>query len=99
MAVDKMGEYAAQAAAAAKVQQSRPASEPKRDAGRWTETKENVQPAGQGGAVSYEVSQRTNDVAAWYQEFVLKEQEEKLGIVEEEKAEKGKNKDDEEEKD
>ena len=96
MAVDKMGEYAAQAAAAAKVQQSRPASEPKRDAdaGRWTETKEDVQPAGQGGAVSYEVSQRTNDVAAWYQEFVLKEQEEKLGIVEEEKAEKGKNKDD-----
>ena len=38
--------------------------------------------------VQYEVSDRTNAGAAWYQEYLRKEQREKLGLDEEEEDEK-----------
>lgn len=37
-------------------------------------------------AVAYDVSQRTNEIAAWYQDFLLQEQEAQLGMETEEEA-------------
>lgn len=99
MAVDKMNEYAAQVAGNTKTQQSRSAAGTKRgtDVDRKAERQGSTQTPPQGEAVSYEVTKRTSDVAAWYQEFVLKDQEEMLGTVVEDRAEKGAKKNEEEE--
>lgn len=99
MAVERMNEYAAQVADNTKPQQSRSTSGTKRgsDVNSRTERQGSTQTSPQGEAVSYDVTKRTSDVAAWYQEFVLKEQEEKLGALEEEQTEEGAKKDEEEE--
>lgn len=99
MAVDKMNEYAAQMAENIKPQQNRPATATRRgtDADRRTEKQGSTQTPSQGEAASYEVTKRTSDVAAWYQEFVLKEQEEMLGAIVEDTDEKRSKKGEEEE--
>lgn len=102
MAVDKMNEYAAQIAENTKPQQNRSTAGTNRNAAvdRTEKTKENqssTRTPAQSEAVSYEVTKRTNDVAAWYQEFVLKEQEETLGTIEEEETEKRTKKEEDEE--
>ncbi len=102
MAVDKMNEYAVQVAENTKPQQNCSTTGTNRNTavdrtGKGKENQGSTQTPDQGEAVSYEVTKRTNDVAAWYQEFVLKEQEETIGTIEEEKTEKGTKKEEEEE--
>lgn len=95
MAVEKITEYAAQTTGKTQTQDSRKTSNAKGTAGTSTQSGST----GAGGNVSgdsgvrYDISSRTNEVAAWYQEYLRKEQEEKLGIdptEEEEKSKKSK---------
>lgn len=98
MAVKNAVEYAIQAQAAEKnqIQESRKASETKQkrmEAVTFRPATENGKAAADTQSeegVRYDVSERTNEVAAWYQEYLRREQEEKLGLAltEEEEAEK-----------
>ena len=97
MAVQSAVEFAAQQAQAAqrnRTQDNRRASETRQKGNANGASKPVNQGENESGdilqeeGVQYEVSDRTNAGAAWYQEYLRKEQREKLGLDAEEADEK-----------